>query len=70
MGWKSKSLRLRIEPTGRTGNELWLLNETRTKIHDLALECEVHPYDQGPSDRCPQCARRKHGPHPKQRDPS
>jgi hypothetical protein len=38
-GCKLKFLGLRSEPIGTAGNGLWLLNETRTKIHDLALEC-------------------------------
>ena len=64
-----KFLGLRTEPIGNTGNGLWLLNETRTKIHDLVLEYGLQPYEQGPSDHCPQCARVKWGARPQNAQP-
>jgi len=64
VGWKLKSLGLRTEPIGSTGNGLWLLTETRTKIHDLALEHGMPPDNQGLSDGCPDCARLNEGARP------
>ena len=57
VGWKLKVLGFRTEPIGASGNGLWLLNEIRSKIHDLALENGLLLDAQISADGCPQCAR-------------
>jgi len=56
VGWKLRYFRLRTEPIGSGGNGLWLLDDVRRRIHNLAGEYRVPLDPQGAPQGCPHCS--------------
>jgi hypothetical protein len=55
VGWRLRSLGFRVESIGNRGHGLYLLDETRRRIHRLAFNANVRSIQGGPFHGCSHC---------------
>ena len=55
VGWRLRSLGFRVESIGKRGHGLYLLDDTRRRIHELALSANVRSIQGAPFPGCSHC---------------